>query len=143
MSTLSARLPLGNSRRLGVLAGDLLAVIGIVSVGLYQHHGAAGFASPLSAAETITPFVVGWLLCAGLAGLYGTEVLTDLGTAARLSAVTTFAAVNIALVLRASPLFEGSATWPFNLVMTVTVLAVVVPWRLVVARLLGGSMTAD
>ncbi|MFC7115002.1 hypothetical protein ACFQH2_08595 [Natronoarchaeum sp. GCM10025703] len=45
MSTLSARLPLGDSRRLGVLTGDLLAVIGIVSVGLYQHHGAAGFAA--------------------------------------------------------------------------------------------------
>lgn len=131
-------------RRFGlVLAGDLLAITGIVSAGLYDHYGAAAFGSPLSAVETLAPFVVGWLLCASLAGLYRTDVLTDFRSAARLTTVTCFAAVNIALVIRASPFFDGGATWPFNLVMTGTVLLVVLPWRLAAVRWLGSRVDGE
>lgn len=137
MSTLSARIGLDDSRRLWILVADLLAVTGIVAAGLIEHYGIAGLADPLTAAETILPFAAGWLLCAPLAGLYRSDVVADTAAAGRLAAVSALAAVNVGLVLRASPYFDGGAAWPFPLVMTATVLVVVVPWRLALARLLG------
>ena len=141
MSTLSSRLSGGtdDTRQFAVLAGDLLVVSLVVAAGIVEHHGFAGLADPFTTVETIVPFAVGWLLCAALAGLYRADALTDPRTAGRLTAVTALAAVNVGLLLRASPYFAGGTAWPFPLVITGTVLGIVVPWRLALVRLLGGE----
>ncbi|MCL9813176.1 DUF3054 domain-containing protein [Natranaeroarchaeum aerophilus] len=141
MSTLAPRLgdvP-DETRQFAVLAGDLLVVSLVVAGGIVEHHGLAGLTDPFTTLETVIPFAVGWLLCAGIAGLYRPDVLTDPRVAARHTTLTALAAVNVGLLLRASPYFAGGTAWPFPLVMTGTVLVVVVPWRLVLVRLFGGE----
>ncbi len=141
MSTLSGRLgdvP-DETREFAVLAGDLLVVTAVVAAGIVEHHGLSGLADPFTTVETIVPFAAGWLLCAGLAGLYRSDALTDPRVAARLTTLTALAAANVGLLLRASPYFTGGMAWPFPLVMTGTVLVVVLPWRLVLVRLFGGN----
>lgn len=145
MSALTTRLgdvP-DETRQFAVLAGDLLVVTAVVAAGIVEHHGLAGLADPFTAVGTVVPFAVGWLLCASLAGLYRPDALTDARVAARLTSLTALAAVNVGLLLRASPYFAGGTAWPFPLVMTGTVLVVVVPWRLVLVRLFGDTQTSN
>ncbi len=141
MSTLSSRLDgaTDDTRQFAVLAGDLLVVSLVVAAGIVEHHGLAGLTDPFTTLETVIPFAVGWLLCAGLAGLYRPGVLTVPRVAARLTTLTALAAVNVGLLLRASPYFGGGTAWPFPLVITGTVIVVVVPWRLALVQLLGGE----
>jgi len=83
--------------RLGV--GDAAVVAAVVIAGQLS-HGVNPLAAPLSSAETLLPFVAGWLVAAGLVGVY-----------------------------RASPLFSGGITWPFPLVITGTTLGALLLWR--------------
>ncbi|ELY63973.1 DUF3054 domain-containing protein [Natrinema versiforme] len=114
--------------RVGTAAVDTLLVAGFVLFGRIE-HGGNPLAEPLASLETIAPFVIGWLAVALLAGIYTRDrpVGRD---GLRLTAVAWIAAANVGLMLRASPLFEGSATWPFPLVITGFGLLVLLGWRL-------------
>ncbi|SEQ05446.1 DUF3054 domain-containing protein [Natrinema salaciae] len=107
---------------------DVVLVAGLVLLGRIE-HGGNPLSEPIASLETITPFVVGWLAVALLAGIYTRD--RPVGREAfRLTAVTWIAAANVGLMLRASPLFTGGATWPFPLVITGFGLFVLLGWRL-------------
>jgi len=128
---------IGDPRRaLAIAAGDLLAIGAIVGWGLYSHHGAAAFATPVDSFLTVVPFLLGWPIPAVLAGVYEDGVIDDPLVGARYATVAWIAAANLSLILRTSPLFEGSAAWPFGLVVTGSVLVVLLGWRVVAATLL-------
>ncbi|QCS42678.1 DUF3054 domain-containing protein [Natrinema versiforme] len=115
-------------QRVGIAVIDTVLIAGFVLLGRIE-HGGNPLAEPLASLETIAPFVIGWLAVALLAGIYTRDrpVGRD---GLRLTAVAWIAAANVGLMLRASPLFEGSATWPFPLVITGFGLLVLLGWRL-------------
>ncbi|OLZ41008.1 hypothetical protein A6E15_08395 [Natrinema saccharevitans] len=113
------------------LAGivDILCIVGIVLIGRISHNGNP-IAEPIASLETVTPFVVGWLAAAALAGVYAAD-RAGASREFRLPAVAWIAAANVGLMLRGSPLFDGGATWPFPVVITATGLTALLGWRLV------------
>lgn len=117
---------------------DVGLLTGMVLVGQLS-HGVDPLTEPLVALETVVPFVIGWLVIALVAGIYSSKVSSSIGRAARVTTVTWVAAANVGLLLRASPLFEGGATWPFPLVMTGFGLLVLGSWRIGYAAYLGSQ----
>lgn len=107
---------------------DLALLAAIIVVGQLS-HGVEPLAEPLVALETVVPFAVGWLAMAPLAGLYAPGVATSLATAVRVTTVAWVAAANVGLIMRASALFDGGASWPFPLVITGFGLLALVGWR--------------
>lgn len=125
----------GGDRVLAV--GDLVAVIAVVAIGRVSHYGFAGLADLLTTAETIAPFVLGYAIAALLADAYDERALTSLGWSVRIGGVVAIAGANLGLLLRGLPLLAGGVAWPFPLVLTGTLLAVVVGWRAVFVTLWG------
>lgn len=107
---------------------DAVMVIAVLIAGEVQ-HGVDPVGDPLRVVGTLVPFLAGWVLFAGVAGLYAR---TDRSFVAelRLLVVTWFAAANVGLVLRSSPWLHGGVTWPFGVVVTGTVLVVLLVWRI-------------
>lgn len=106
---------------------DILSITAFVFAGLVSHD-INPIAEPIASVATVAPFVIGWLVVAPLAGVYGGRT-TSVGHTARVTTIAWIAAANIGLILRSSPLFEGGAVWPFNLIMTGLGLLVLVGWR--------------
>lgn len=107
---------------------DTLVVIAVLIAGELQ-HGVNPLGEPLRVVGTLAPFLAGWFVFAGVAGLYARTdraLVADL----RLLVVTWFAAANVGLVLRSSPWLHGGVTWPFGVVVTGTVLVVLLGWRI-------------
>ncbi|WP_254767869.1 DUF3054 domain-containing protein [Salinilacihabitans rarus] len=116
-------------RETGVVgAADVGLLVGLIAVGVGS-HGTNPLVQPLAALETAIPFLVGWLIAAGLAGVYAERVVRSPATAARVTAVTWLAAANVGFILRSSNAFDGGVTWPFTLVLSGTGLVVLVVWR--------------
>lgn len=107
---------------------DVVLIVGLVLLGRSRHEGNP-LTEPLASLETVTPFVIGWLLVALLAGVYARDRPAP-GHGFRLTAVAWIAAANVGLMIRGSPLFDGGTTWPFPVVITVTGLVVLLGWRL-------------
>ncbi|WP_306058281.1 DUF3054 domain-containing protein [Natronococcus wangiae] len=107
---------------------DVTLLAGIILVG-QRSHGVSLLTEPLVALETVVPFLAGWLVMAALAGVYAPDVSSSVTRAVRVTTVAWIAAANVGLILRASPLFNGGATWPFPLVMTGFGLLVLGGWR--------------
>lgn len=105
---------------------DVVLIAGLVSLGRIE-HGGNPLTEPIASLETIAPFVIGWVGAAVLAGVYARD--PPVGDGLRLTAVTWIAAANVGLMLRASSLFDGGATWPFPLVITGSGLVVLLGWR--------------
>lgn len=108
-----------------LMVGDALVVTGMVLAGDLS-HGTNPLTAPVSALETLVPFLAGWLLAAGLVGVYDAE---DPGRAIRLVSAAWLAGANLGLLVRASSLVSGGTTWPFPLVITGTVLGMLVLFR--------------
>lgn len=115
------------------IAVDTAAIVGLVLVGLVS-HGANPLVRPLYALDTIFPFVVGWLVCAGLLGLYRDRGRERFRRHLRAVTVCWFAAANVAFLIRGSSVTAGSITWPFPLVLTGFGLVVVLGSRTVFDR---------
>jgi len=115
-------------RRTRLAVGDAAVVSGVVLAGLVS-HGTNPLTAPLSAGETLAPFLAGWLVAAGLVGVYRAE---DEGAALRLVAGAWIAGANLGLLARGSPYLSGGTTWPFPLVITGTTLGALLLWRGVV-----------
>ncbi len=120
--------PVFGERRLLVGTVDVCLLVALVLVGQLD-HGINPLADPLAAVETMIPFVVGWLIVGTLAGAYRPTAFETLTRGAVVTAVGWLGGANIGFILRSSPLFEGGALWPFNLVMTALGLLVLVGWR--------------
>lgn len=115
---------------------DVVVVIAVLIAGELQ-HGYDPLNDPLRVAGTLAPFLLGWLVFAGVAGLYARTdrpLVADL----RLVVVTWFAGANVGLVLRSSPWLHGGVQYPFGLVVTGTVLVVLVAWRVAFGTLIRG-----
>ncbi|MFC4437701.1 MULTISPECIES: DUF3054 domain-containing protein [Natrialbaceae] len=108
---------------------DVALLAGILLVG-QRSHGVNPLAEPLVALETVIPFVAGWLVMATLAGVYASGVSSSVARTARTTTVAWIAGANVGLLLRASPLFDGGAAWPFPLVITGFGLLALVAWRI-------------
>ena len=121
----------------GILAAlDTLVVIAVLIAGELQ-HGFDPIGDPGRVVGTMAPFLAGWFVFAGVAGLYARTdrpLVADL----RLLVVTWFAGANVGLVLRSSPWFHGGVSWPFGVVVTGTVLVVLLVWRVAYEALTRG-----
>lgn len=115
------------------MAVDTAAIVGLVLVGLVEHE-VNPLVRPLYALDTIFPFVVGWLVCAGLLGLYRDRRRERFRRHLRSATVCWLAAANVAFLIRGSSVTAGSITWPFPLVLTGFGLVVVLGSRTVFDR---------
>ncbi|WP_226479065.1 DUF3054 domain-containing protein [Natrinema amylolyticum] len=123
--------------RIAAGAVDVVLVAAMVLYG-YVDHGGDPIAAPLAALETIAPFVIGWLAVAVIADVYARDRLLGRDEL-RLTAIAWIAAANVGLMIRGSPLFQGGTSWPFPVVITVSVLVVLLGWRLGYALFLSAS----
>ncbi|MFC6717216.1 DUF3054 domain-containing protein [Natrialbaceae archaeon GCM10025810] len=120
-------------RATAVLAAiDVVVVVGFVTFGLVS-HGTSPLSDPVRSLETVAPFLFGWLVASGLAGVYARDVYTSPKRTARLTAVAWIAAANVGLILRTSPVFDQTAVFPFNLVITGFGLLFLLCWRVAYA----------
>lgn len=125
---LRARLPTTRPA-LAVLAGDLFVLFAFVAIGQYSHQYLF-WEAPVRTVLVLTPFLLGWLLVAPLAGLFNTGTL---GSYRRTLSFLIPAWIGAALLgsgLRGTALFPGGAPLVFVLVNIGTGLALFVPWRL-------------
>lgn len=129
---------LRTDRRLAsVVAIDLLVVVGLVLTGMVQH---GTIDQPARVVGTVSPFLIGWLVAAPLAGTYAVSDGDGGGFASvlkyRRAAVTWLAAANVGLVLRSAPAFPGGTAWAFPLVITGLGLVALLGWRTVALTVL-------
>lgn len=119
---------------IGVLAGDLLGIAVLVSIGLMRHNTPGLFQSPNYAASRILPFVMAWLIVSPVFGLFADTVVREYKQLlVRVVVAWTGAAVLGALFR--DVLTTGGASPVFVAVMIGFGLLVMVPWRLAVAAL--------
>ncbi|RQG86202.1 DUF3054 domain-containing protein [Natrarchaeobius halalkaliphilus] len=112
-----------------VAAVDVALLAALIVVG-QRSHGIDPITQPAASLETVAPFVIGWLAVSVLAGLYARGSSMGIVQTTRTVAVVWLAAANVGVLLRASSLFDGSAEWPFPLVITGFGLIVLVGWRI-------------
>lgn len=117
-------------RRAGALAvGDHLAIAAVVAWGIVDHHGLEGLTEPREVAVVVGPFVVGYLVAAVLVGCYAAGRYETLPASLRSTVGAWLGGLGLGLVIRTSPEIEGGATWPFGLVLLLSVTAGLVAWR--------------
>lgn len=118
-------------RRALVLAvGDHLAIAAVLAYGVVHHGGRSQLFDVGELAETLGPFLVGFLAVAVLAGTYGPANRETLGAGLRAVTVAWVGAVGIGLTLRTTWLVEGGAAEPFALVVAGFGLLALFAWRL-------------
>lgn len=114
--------------------GDLLVLVGFIVAGELR-HGVNPVESPLVVADTLAPFLLGWVAAALAVGAYARGATRTVGTAALRAAGAWVAAAAIGLALRSTALFHGSAPLSFALVVTGVGVVSFVAWRSAVAAL--------
>ena len=116
------------SRKTALLAaGDLAAILAFIVLGSFSHpygpfdvgHIAGAFA----------PFLVGWLLVAGPAGLYASDAPGTLVNSTLVTVLAWVVAVAIAQALRATSLFPGGAALTFAVVSVLVGGLLLTLWR--------------
>jgi hypothetical protein len=121
-----------SARTATVAVGDLLAIALFVGVGEVT-HGINPVLNPGRFAGTLTPFYVGWLLVAGVGGLYTAAATGTVRAAVGRAIVGWVVAVGIAQGLRSTALFPGNAAITFALVSVLVGGTLLVLWRGAVA----------
>jgi hypothetical protein len=117
------------SPRTALLAtGDILAILVFVAVGEYT-HGYNPLVDVGRVAGTFAPFLIGWLLMAGAAGLYASDAPTTPGRAVAVTFLSWVLAVVVAQALRATALFHGNAAVTFAVVSVAVGGALLCLWR--------------
>ncbi|MFC6976193.1 DUF3054 domain-containing protein [Halomicroarcula sp. GCM10025709] len=100
----------------GLLAlGDVVAITLFVAVGEYT-HGYDPLVDVGRVAGTLAPFLLGWVLVAGVSGLYTRSSIRSVRGALGRTFLAWVLAVVIAQALRATNLFHGNAAVTFALV---------------------------
>lgn len=118
----------------GLAVGDLLVLAGFLTVGSIN-HGVSPVESPLVVADTVAPFLVGWVVAALAVGAYAPGATRTVRTAVVRAASAWVGAAVIGLALRATALFHGGSPVPFALVVTATGVVSFSLWRGAVASL--------
>ena len=115
-------------------AGDLLVIIGFLVVGELRHD-VNPVESPLVVADTVAPFLVGWIVAALAVGAYAPGATRTVKAAVLRIAAAWVGASAIGLALRATPYFHGDSPVSFALVVTGMGAAFLAAWRATVAAL--------
>ena len=119
------------SVRTAVLAaGDIAAILLFVAVGEYM-HGYNPLVDVGRVAGTLAPFLIGWLLVAGSAGLYASDAAATLKRALGVTFLGWTVAVVVAQLLRSTGVFHGDAALAFALVSVGIGGAALCLWRAV------------
>lgn len=111
---------------------DVLLVLTFVVLGELSHYGVTATAF-VRAPGTAAPFLLGWVVLAPLAGVYGRTVRQSTRTAALRTAAAWVGTVVVAQSLRATAAFPGDFAPTFAVVSLVVGLALLLPWRVLVA----------
>jgi hypothetical protein len=117
-----------------VAVGDLLAIALFVGVGELT-HGINPILDPGRFAGTLTPFYVGWILVAGIGGLYTTRATETVRAAVGRAIVGWVPAVVIAQGLRSTAVFPGNAAVTFAIVSVIVGGLLLMLWRGAVAAI--------
>jgi hypothetical protein len=96
--------------------GDLLVLVGFLVAGELR-HGVNPVESPLVVADTVAPFLVGWVVAAVGLGAYAPGATRTVRTAVLRVVGAWFGAAAIGLALRATTLFHGGSPLSFALVV--------------------------
>jgi len=112
--------------------GDLLVILGLMSVGVYN-HGTNPVESPLVVVATAAPFLAGWVVGALAAGAYAPGGARTVRSAVFRGVGAWVVAAAVGLTLRATPYFRGDSPVTFALVITGTGVAALGTWRALVA----------
>lgn len=110
-----------------------IALIGVFVVVGELSHGVSPVESPLRVADTFAPFLIGWIVTSVLADTYGHRAFSSVKAAATVAGATWISAALLGQLLRGTALFHGDLTLPFTLVSIGAGLALLVPWRVLVA----------
>lgn len=118
-------------------AGDLGAILLFVAVGEYT-HGYNPLVDVGRVAGTFAPFLIGWLLVAGVAGLYASDAPGTLANATLGTLLSWVVAVVIAQGLRATSVFHGGAALTFAVVSILVGGLLLTLWRTGVTLFMDG-----
>ncbi|WP_435153128.1 DUF3054 domain-containing protein [Haladaptatus sp. DFWS20] len=116
----------------GLGIGDLLVILGLLWMGSLRHNENP-IATPLLFADTVAPFLIGWIIASLLVGAYSTQARQSVRDAVRFGGGAWIIASLIGAGLRATSLFHGDAPLSFVLVVTGIGLVFLVTWRGLVA----------
>lgn len=122
---------LGTAR---LAVGDVLVVIGFLVVGELSHN-VNPLETPLVVADTIAPFLFGWVVAAFALGAYKPGATRTVKTAILRGALGWVGAAAIGLTLRATPYFHGDSPLAFAMVVTGLGVVALSTWRATVAAL--------
>lgn len=117
-----------------VLLGDLAIIAAQLSYGLVV-HGTDPLADLPYTAETVAPFLLGWLLVAPMIGVYTARVRGSFAETVLAVSIAWIVAALIGVALRTTPWLVGSAPPTFVLVTVATGLLTLLPWRVLVTGL--------
>lgn len=115
--------------------GDIVVLVGLLSVGSLR-HGIDPFAQPLHIAETVAPFLLGWLIAAPLVGAYAPNVFQSQRMNIGLTIAAWVPAVVIGATLRATSYFQGNSPLTFVAVTLGFGTVFLGVWRALAIRLL-------
>ncbi|MBX0302806.1 DUF3054 domain-containing protein [Haloarcula salinisoli] len=110
-------------------AGDLAAILAFIVLGSSSHS--YGPFDVVHIAGAFAPFLVGWLLVAGPAGLYASDAPGTLANSTLVTLLVWIVAVAIAQALRATGLFPGGAALTFAVVSVLVGGLLLTLWRIV------------
>jgi len=123
-------------RTAALVAGDLLALLAFVVVGV-DHHGFDPASRPVRVLGSVVPFWLGWFLAAFVGGLYTADALSSVRRAVGWAVPAWAGAVVVGQALRSTAAFPGNASLVFALVSLVFGGAVLLGWRGLAATLVG------
>ncbi|SIQ96643.1 Protein of unknown function [Haladaptatus litoreus] len=116
----------------GLVIGDVVVITGLLWMGSLRHD-VNPMETPLLFADTLAPFLIGWVVASLVLGAYSGRARRSLRDAALLGGGTWIIAALIGTGLRATSLFHGNSPLSFVLVVTGLGLVSVVIWRGLVA----------
>ena len=112
--------------------GDLLVLVAFLVMGELR-HGVSPIQQPLVVADTVAPFLVGWIVGAFAAGAYAPGATRTVKSAVVRAVAAWVPAAVIGLALRATGFFHGDSPLSFALVVTGIGVVSFSLWRAAVA----------
>ena len=116
--------------------GDAAVIVAFLSLGAMRHN-VNPIAQPLRIADTVAPFLLGWIVAAPLVGAYAPRARRSVRAGVGFAVVAWLAADLIGSALRATPYFHGNAPLSFVAVTFGVGAVFLAVWRAVATRLLG------
>lgn len=122
----------------GLALGDAAALGLFVLIGEVS-HGNRPFENPEMVIGTLAPFLLAWLVVAGVGGLYTSDALLSPRRAVSWALPAWIFAGLLGHALRATPLFRGGTALSFIVVSLVAGGALLLGWRLVASVATAGK----